>query len=494
MGSDNQKKTFKGSFIENIKETSHWIFAFAPLIASILATIFKTDNHVLEIIFICSAVLFNFIILILRSRNEKENELHPFYTFVWNKTKPPKKTGELISNTKISIVEDKEISNFRERTKRKFLTDPPNDEDNNEVRIEDKSQKLYFPPVSCSSLKIETTNEDEKEREIINLKENLKADLSNSEAVIVFRKEELDKRTWVYEAVNEWAIKNSEIPILFVRPRDRLNYPKHDIADKFFWIPDNPKTLPWRLLKRAKDRASLWHEQANYNRAMVTNIAFILLMFAYVLGFFYYHKLKEIDTINKNNSENFLSTKNKQIVLVKGIKEATETIDLYEGEIIKGKDIGLNVSYWFRKEGKPFVFVTTERGNKWNYFENDKNTIIGCAFSEPSKLSEWVDGKTRVFEFTGKELPTHGCQMSDRIEVITSIICSSYKPSGSINDEETVGICIFTESGKPINIDQSHTFLKKRTEKFYNDFITNIKNKTITALADRIKENGAPDF
>ena len=507
MESDNQEKTFKESFIENIKETSHWIFAFAPLVASILATIYRTDNHVLEIVFICLAVLFNFTVLILRSQNEKENELYPFYTFVWNRTKPPKKTGQLMFKTRISIVEDEESSNFVERTKKKFLTDPQNILDDNEKRIIEKSQKLDVSLISCSSLKIVTNDEEEKEREIINLKDNLKSDLSESEAVIVVRKENLDKKTWVYEAINEWAIKNSDVPILFVRPDDRSNYPKHEIADKFFWIPDNPKTLPWRLLTRAKKRASIWREQASYNRAMVTNITFLLLMFVYLLGFYIFEKLKKIDALesekkqitetkDKEIANNLLLAKDKQKVLVKGIKEATETKESYEEIVLKHNDSELNVSYWIRHDGKPFVFVTTEKGNKKYEFENNSSSIIGCAFSAPSKLVQWnAISNTRVFEFTGnKEIKNHDCVMFPRIEEITNIICSSYKPSGTVNDEETVGICIFTGGKKPINIDKNHVFLRKKTEAFYNNFVPYIKDKTITTLAERMQESNSPDF
>jgi hypothetical protein len=94
--------------------------------------------------------------------------------------------------------------------------------------------------------------------------------------------------------------------------------------------------------------------------------------------------------------------------------------------------------------------------------------------------------------------------MKDRVETITSIVCSSYQPSGSTSPEAIVGICVFTGSGKPIlkksadkcdpsnasgdSLDKTYLrVLQERTRKFYDDFHIDIEDKRVTALADRKK-------
>lgn len=172
------------------------------------------------------------------------------------------------------------------------------------------------------------------------------------------------------------------------------------------------------------------------------------------------------------------------------MSEAMETKELYENVVIKKHDDKLNVSYWFRHDGKPYVFVTTEKEHTKNYFENDKGSLIGCGFVDPSKIVQWdnVD-KTRVraFDYGGNEIPDHGCIIDPRVETITSIVCSSYQHSGTSNQEDTVGICIFTGSGKPILVNNHRQFLRDRTIKFYHEFRTLIENNKVTPLADRIK-------
>jgi hypothetical protein len=455
--------------VENIKEASHWVFAIAPIIASILATLFGSDTHFLEFIFIILAILTNFVILWLRSKTEENKELSLFYTFWTNNLRPNQSGTELLFNTEIAIIEDSEKAYFRERLEKKFQSEP---KDGDKRRVPNRDEKLRFRPVLCPQFKIEEVDEDVQKRNIVNLKETLKNDLSSSEAVVIVRTEELEDKSWVYESINEWAYKNSEVPILLVRPRDREKYKRHDLADKFFWIPDEPKTLPWRLLKRAKDRAFAWRVQASYNRAMVTNIFFLSLMFIWI-GFFWIQ-----------------NEKSKYATVSKGMVRAMETKRRYEKEVLKNYNDQLHVSYWFVHNGKPYVFVTTENGDTQNNYDNDKESLIGCGFFEPSKITQWDGNVTVAFNFWKERIEDHGCRYKPRDdEPIGSIVCASYRPSGSSDPEDTVGICVFsTNKDASVLVGNYLEFVKDEVIKFYEDYHPLIKNNKVTPLEDRKKE------
>src|SRR5215213_1016330 len=92
--------------VDNLKETSHWVFAIAPIIASVLATLFGRDAHILELVFIVAAIFINFLLLWLSSKFEEEKELSLFHTF-WTNNLLPNRTGAWQEyDVKIAIIED----------------------------------------------------------------------------------------------------------------------------------------------------------------------------------------------------------------------------------------------------------------------------------------------------------------------------------------------------------------------------------------------------
>lgn len=293
-----QKETILKKVEQRFPEYSHWVFACGPLIASILATLFKTNTHILEFIFIVLAIIANFIILRKRSKTEENKELSLFDTFLTNNLPPNRSGEELLFNTEVAIIEDEGRAYFEQKLEKKFQHESKADDENGVLA---KDEKLRFRLVPCASLDKDGIDKDDQERIIADLKRDLKNALSNSEAVVIVRTEELEKDRWVYDAVEEWAKKNSEVPILFVRPKDRKNYKKHEIADGYYWIPDDPKSLPWRLLKRAKDRAFAWRTQAGFNRAMVANIFYLSLMFIYLTVFWVVKKQEELQNEKRNH-------------------------------------------------------------------------------------------------------------------------------------------------------------------------------------------------
>jgi len=83
-----------------------------------------------------------------------------------------------------------------------------------------------------------------------------------------------------------------------------------------------------------------------------------------------------------------------------GVTQATETASLYRQYTSDPKDTGLRVSYWYRHNAKPYVFVTTDPNPTTYSFEISDPTIIGCGFADPNRivsLGNWgkMEGKLR---------------------------------------------------------------------------------------------------
>lgn len=462
-----------GKWLErNITEYLHWVLSFAPILASILGTFINSINHKAEVVLVTSAIGVNLLLLWLRSRWEKNKELSLFRTFITGNVGPPvKPAGELLFNTEIAIVEEGDRKYFVDQLNEKFQTKPKT----GARRENELDERLRFRTVRCLSLNGEGDDE-ELITKTAELKRNLSNDLSRSEAVIVVRTEELDGKDWVYESVHDWASLNSEAPVLFVRPHSRTTYSKNTIADRFWWIRDNAKSLPWSLLKRARDRASAWRSQATYNRALVSNIFFISAMLIWLAA-------------------NWISTdRQRHAVTMNGISEAAEMRQAYQTDVMKQVDEGLHVSYWFwnSSEGKPYAFVTTEKGEKINSFELNEKSLTGCGFLSPNRILEWREGdSTKVYHWNDGEDKQHNCTMDPRVEPIRAIVCSAYQPSGDPAREATVGICVFTESVN-VNIfgedkNRYRDFLRTRTEDFQLKFGQRIKDSQVVPWAKQPK-------
>jgi hypothetical protein len=480
--------------VERTLEIIHIGYAVAPGIAILLATIFRKDIHLyIELGFIVIVIVVNFYILLKPKTEESKDEkgLSLFYTFLFNAIKPVKISTEQKYEVKIAIVEDENKAYFKERLDKQFHKET--DASKRHSVIDAPDDKLVF-----ESIKFDPHETEDIESEVSKFLTDHKLALDRATAVVVVRTDEPERKDeseknsdelekyWVYQAVDSWAYQHSEVPILFAKDKSK-EYTHHEIADNYLRIPDDPKSLPWRLLQRARQRGKAWRIQAGYNRAMVWNIFYLSLMCIYIGVIWIVAQRNEFNTAYR------------------GLSHAKETRRLFERDVLKRYDDKLHVSYWFKHKdllshkGQPTVFVTTEELDTTNAFDTSNESLIGCGFSTPNIIVECKEGcndktpkKADVFDIGANPKLDTTCHMSPRPEEpIYSIACITYKPSG-LGDEYTVGICIFTgdKDRSILDGDEEHrksvrNFLWARVDKFYKDFRESIHNGTVTPLAER---------
>ena len=149
----------------------------------------------------------------------------------------------------------------------------------------------------------------------------------------------------------------------------------------------------------------------------------------------------------------------------------------------------LDVSYFFRYEGVPNVYATTEREPERDDFPNDMTSVIGCAFSFKNHFAWWDKDDPRsvlVWEFNSEDAKNRGCTMTPRKNApITSIVCASYNPDE--NDTAfTIGICVFGGGGKHVLISKSvQQLLQKRAKDFYGRAQDRIRTAKLIPLKIR---------
>jgi hypothetical protein len=532
------------TFERNIKEYLHWFFLFEPGVSILVAKLLGFDKELLGIILIAFTILVNFLLLLLWSSYEshKTKELRLFRTFFLDILPPIKVRRQLLINTEIAVVEDKETSYFHGELKKKFKTEPI-EEGTGRKPIEDN--QLTFRKVICESF-----NKDELDKETIeqkedDFKESLINDLSTAKAVLVVRTPQLDEKNWAYKAVETWANNNSDSPCLFVVRKDQI-YGNHPIADNYLWIDDNPKLVPWKLLQRARDRSSAWRSQASFNRAMVANI-FGLLVMIFLTALFLIHNLEaDIKSKQEKLSPVFDSQRGKYYKALSDLDKRkddviraeaqnqvagenhTESIDQIRNNI---KDIwkevaketrneykishtnlsmkeNLEFSYWFRNTNQAQVFLTTEEHPEIDQFPMNEKTAIGCALSHPNHIAQWESpqsfiarwwpngNKTSVFNFAGEEEEFPQCSTAGRsAKPIKAIACVSYNRFDDLksNGQYTVGICVFSGSeNKNIFMNQYDEFLENRSREFEKSIVPLIEKGEILKLITNMDKKISP--
>ena len=373
------------------------------------------------------------------------------------------------------------------------------------ISQEVKDRNLYFNPID-----IDPSKKYEHEFKW------LAGKLENATAVVVVRTSGLEEKSDIYDVVNLWAFQNhnSEIPVLFAKNPELEFTQVNKTAEKFIPIPDNPKSLPWRLIKRAKERGRAWRIQAKYNRAMVWNILYLSLMCVYVGAILIKtHEANHNEKINQYenrikedmiHSTNFISrTETKHKMTKNGLSDAFVTEKQFRKFTEIKDDEKLNVSYWFWNNGKPTLFVTTEEPHSTYYLPNTKNFMIGCGFKFPNHVVEWKIDKSAdintsnviVYDNYDNPIKDHECTMGLlKTNKSKSIICVTFNGKNANEDDpNTVGICVFTETDTNKNFKDTvennvkmnyRDYLRRRVEDYYKDYINSILNKKVVPLVE----------
>ena len=466
------RKIYTPHAVEKTLEIIHISYAITPGIAAVITTILRKDLHLLvEAGFIFITIAINFYIFLKPKTEETKSGrgLTLFWTFLTNQIKPVKKPTEQKYKVQVVIVEDKGNLYFKQQLDEQFHKAKKN------LVKNEIDENLTF-----ENIQVDPHEAEKIDDEVSKFLADNKLALEKPAAVVVVRSDNLENNSWVYKAIDFWAYENSEIPILFAKNESK-EYKHHEIADNYLRIPDDPKSLPWRLLQRAAERGNAWRVQAKYNRAMVWNIFYIALMCIYIAGVLAIDQRKEFSTAYKGQSE------------------VMETKRLFERDILKRSDDQLNVSYWFShkewfsRKGHPEVFVTTENLDTIKSFKTSNSSIIGCGFSTPNIIVECKEGcneglkKADVFDLWGKPRLDIDCYMTPRTEEpIYSISCATYKPSGVIDDEYIVGICIFTGTAERSVLEGDyHKFLREKVMGFRENFREKLQDKSVTPLSER---------
>lgn len=487
--------------LENVIENFHLGFAVAPVIAAILATIvgFGKDIHLyIELSFVIAVIFINFVVLYLKSKTDESKELSLFYTFRTNKLLPVRSGKRESYKVEIAVIEDKKRSYFRENLQdnfkreisfedfKEYLSTLPrfkelrlNEHELRKFLVKEiKDRNLYFNPIEIDASK----NYTEEFRWLLDKLEKVTA-------VVVVRTSELEEKSDIYDAVNLWALQNqnSEIPILFAKNPDSEFPQVNKIAENFIPIPDEPRSLPWRLLKRAKERGRAWRIQAKYNRAMVWNIFYLALMCVYIGAIWIITQSGQYETTKQGMTDASITEKQ--------FRKFTDIKD----------DENLNVSYWFQDNGLPTLFATTEKPHSTFTLPNAKENIIGCGFKFPNHVVEWRIGEHNnetnidtsnvlVYNNYDKSIQGHECKMTLlETNKAKSIICATFNGKNSVPDDpNTVGICVFTENELNKNFKDLETndskikyrdFLRQKVEEYYSQYIGLILSKKAIPLA-----------
>lgn len=523
MKGESKAKWFSELSFEDAYTAFHLAYAFAPAAASLAALYFRKDLHLeLEAILVGSVVIINALILWSRSQSAKQTkELSPLYTFIWNKLLPNRSGSEQKYKVSVRVIEDQKAAapkhdeqgaskgdakgDFCSALERRFktsfgvekLTALLSEEHRlkspilKERRLEDlrttvDDLKVTFDPIDLGPYR-KPSGQAEEQQLLRECKEHLGTELKRPTAVILVRTDESDERPWLYQGLSDWGNKHSEIPILFVTNPDKTY--KADVnANKFLWMPHDPRSLPWRLLERALTRSQAWRFQATFNRAMFWNGVYILLL---VINLALIHVTTLGNRLEKQKELNRTANA--------AMDAALFTERKLRGDMRASADSSFAVSYWYRIDGVPYMLVTTELDPAYEILANDYTTIIGCVFKEPNRLVESKlisnsEFKTEAYSRYGKtEMPNCTMGKFDK-KFIKHIACVSRNA-----DSATIGICAFTLNAnndflsETDSLDERVSVGEKTRESlwtavddFHKQFLRQIENNRYVSRFERV--------
>jgi hypothetical protein len=422
-----------------IRENLSLIAAIVGAIAVLTAGLLKADEKFVYSIIFLVAILIVLLTIFVKSYLTANNDQNILYSFITDSLLPNKSKKFLGIKTDIAILGAEENKGIVENFRNQFIN----------------TSEMKITPIICDSSEVELQKGDLRDR------------LSGVEAVIVVRTKELENKSWAYEVLEEWAFQNSHVACLVIDkidPKELAQLKLSPIPEKYFFVPDDKGSLPWRLLKRANERALAWRHQASFNRLIAISV-FILLLTGLMSNYF-------MSSLHEKEYYGLLQRSYEEI--------AKQTKARYEHQVLNGiKDESLHVSYWFRHSGTLYQLSSTDKRSARRTYTEHTPSVISCGFFiHPNSSVWWAGSQTSMLSFNGEKSDLEGgiCKFDpDPYRHIKSIICTTYNGSKNPeNPEDTVGICVFTQNETNIFNNYSPDFLKERTSEFY-DFVSDFR-------------------
>lgn len=433
----------------HVKQYFHWLLIITPLVSIPIALSLGADERITEIVFIIAAVLANTILLIRGSRPDRESEQSMLRIFLRDELMPDKSGQPLDFHTDVFVIED----------------------DDNQDETFTKSLEEVFPRTGGTQgliIRSFTCGASETESE------RLRTHIDGAHAVLVVRTKGLEEKEWIYRELDTFAYKRSDVPILFTHlgEEDR----KSKIPDKFRSIPDDPKSLPWRLIKRANDRGFEWRKAASFNRLLGTN-AIILLIASLLLGYYL------IDRQRRRELGNLRAI---------FVEMAQQTKDDYQAVTPDPKNGDFNVSYWIRYKGQiRQLWSTQQKIVPYMSMTDNKVSDVGCAFAYNTATTQWTvrnPNHIDIWDKDGRNIEDPDCKFQDENgEPPRELVCQSFNSTTTpLDPSVTVGICVVSRAEKELvgTDDQYRRVLYKRTNGFFKSVYPLIKNGSLIPLTE----------
>jgi hypothetical protein len=308
--------------------------------------------------------------------------------------------------------------------------------------------------------------------------------LSGSSSVILVRTTILEKEDWIYEAVDQWAFQNSNVPIVVIDRLERTPIPMElkKITEKFYFNTDQQTSLSWRLLKRANGRSLSWRNQATFNR-LITLAAVILILTLLGAGYVidYLQRMEMYILMRTSNKQVAEHTKEDYHILLRKLlddKQTTEEQKPPYQSLIEDKE--LHFSYWLTYNGTFYPLASTDPRSSYTPWEENKMSIVGCVLRKPNRFVLWdaTMSQPKVITYNGdapEEDPFCGYGAQGRRK-IHSMACASWSAVPQ-DANHTVGVCAYTETETTVaNVTKGPTeFLKKQSREFYETISPFIK-------------------
>lgn len=437
-----------------VKANLALITSFAGALSVLIAIALRVDEKIVNSIMLLAAFVLIPLAAALMSRWARDRGQSQFYTLRTNNLLPNKTKKFLGLKANIAVVGDQTCKGMFEDLRAHL----------NEVDKDLQLSQFVFA---------EGVDKDLQRGKLSDV-------LSGSSSVILVRTTILEKEDWIYEAVDQWAFQNSNVPIVVIDKLEQTPFPMElkKITEKFYFIPDHQTSLSWRLLKRANGRSLSWRNQATFNRS-ITFATMILVLTLVLAGFVTdYLRRREMYTLMRTSYKQEAEhiKEDYQILLRKLIDDKQTTEDqkpLYQ-RLIDDKE--LHFSYWLTYDGTFYPLASTDLRSSYTPWEENKMSIVGCVLRKPNRYVLWDDtmSQPKVITYNGEapgEDPFcgYGGQVRRRIY---SMACASWSAVPQ-DANHTVGVCAYTETETGVaNITNGPTeFLKKHSREFYGTIL-----------------------